>query len=283
MRAIWTGAISFGLVNIPVRIYSAVGETSLDLDMLSKKDMSPIRYARISKASGEEVEYKDIVKGYEIEKGHYVVLEDKDFEKASPKKIRSIEIKNFVLENEIDPVYFDKPYYLEPDKNAEKPYALLREALKKSGKVGIAAYVLRNRERIGMVKVMNDVLILNQLRYHADIRDFNELKLPSAGIIKPGEVEIAIKLIDQLTEKFKPQDFHDTYMEELKKLIEAKAAGKTFRPAGGPEPVEMKDLMETLKASLSASKKEGSRHRPAVSGRKKSSSGKKQQRNKTGS
>src|SRR4051812_36070265 len=132
MRPIWTGSISFGLVNIPVRLYSAVGENNLNFDMLSKRDLSPIKYSRVSLSDGKEVPFKDIVKGYEIEKGEYIVMEDQDFKKASAEKSKSIEIVEFVLEGEIDPVFFDKPYYLEPDKNAGKPYALLREALKES-------------------------------------------------------------------------------------------------------------------------------------------------------
>jgi DNA end-binding protein Ku len=256
MRAIWTGAISFGLVNIPVRLYSAVGESSLDFDMLAKKDLSPIRYARIATSDGKEVAWKDIVKGYEIEKGHYVVLDDKDFEKANAQKTKAIEIVDFVLEEEIDPMYFDKPYYLEPDKNAGKPYALLREALKDSKKVGIAKFVLRNREKIAVVKASGNAIILNQLRYHADIRDYSDLNLPAANIISDKEKEMALKLIEQLTEKFAPEQFIDTYTDELMKVIEAKAEGKTIKSSTKePEATKVKDLMDTLMASLNQSSK----------------------------
>jgi DNA end-binding protein Ku len=265
MRSIWSGAISFGLVNIPVKLYSAVGDNSLNFDMLSKKDLSPIKYLRVSSADGKEVPYKDIVKGYQIEKGHYVVMEDKDFEKANAKKSKSIEIVSFVPEEEIDSIFFDKPYYLEPDKTAEKPYALLREALRQSKKVGIATFVLRNREHMAIIKPEGDVIILNQMRYEADIRDPKGLHLPEAVKVSKPEVEMAKKLIDQLTEKFDPSKFKDTYVEELKNLIEAKAEGKTIEAkTAAPAPTNVKDLMETLKASLEATPK----NRPPVSRKK---------------
>jgi DNA end-binding protein Ku len=265
MRAIWSGAISFGLVNIPVKLYSGAGENNLDLDMLAKQDLSPIRYARIATSDGREVAYKDIVKGYEIEKGRYVVLTDSDFEKANAKKTKSIDIKNFVSEEEIDPVYFEKPYYLEPDKNAVKPYALLREALKKSKKVGIASFVLRNRENLAVLKASGDVIILNQMRYHEEIRSPEGLSLPKESEISSKEVDMALKLVDQLTERFEPEQYKDTYIDELKKLIEAKAEGKTIEVKGeAPQPTRVKDLMEVLKASLESAKSKDRSQRPAV-------------------
>ncbi|MFN3403009.1 MAG: Ku protein [Cytophagaceae bacterium] len=276
MRAIWTGAISFGLVNIPVKLYSASGDNKLDLDMLSKEDLAPIRYAKISTSTGQEIEFKDIVKGYEIEKGQYVILDDEDFKKANARKTRTIEILDFVLEEEIDPVYYEKPYYLEPDKNSERPYALLREALRDSKKVGIANYVLRNKEHIAVIKPMGDVIVLNQLRFHADIRDYNQLNLPGKDILKKNEKEMALKLIDQLTQEFNPSRFQDTYTEELKSIIEAKAKGKPFESkTTAPEPTHVKDLMDTLKASLEAMKDKKPESRPAVkSGKQKAESGK---------
>jgi DNA end-binding protein Ku len=276
MRAIWSGAISFGLVNIPVKLYSAAGDNNLDFDMLAKQDLSPIRYARIATSDGREVAYKDIVKGYEIEKGRYVVLNDKDFEKANAKKTKSIEILNFVKEDEIDPIYFEKPYYLEPDKTAAKPYALLREALRKSKKVGIATFVLRNREHIAVLKASGDVIILNQLRYHAAVRDPSGLNLPGENAISSKELDMANKLIDQLTEKFKPEQFQDTYIDELKKLIEAKAEGKTIEPKGeAPEPTKVKDLMDILKASLDSTKERKPKDRPAAERKTRSKKAKK--------
>jgi DNA end-binding protein Ku len=255
MRAIWSGAISFGLVNIPVKLYSGTSaEHSLDLDMLSKKDMAPIRYARISTASNKEVEWKDIVKGYEIEKGKYVVIEDEDFKKASPEKTNTIEILQFVNEKEINSIYFEKPYYLVPDKGAAKAYTLLMKALEKAGKVAIATCVLRNREHIFSIKPLQDeVLLLEQLRYKDQINeipDMKDIKISTAKVTQQ-EITLALKLIEQLTEKFKPEAFKDTYVETMKKLIEAKAKGKKITtPVAEKKTAAVKDLMSVLKQSL---------------------------------
>lgn len=256
MRAIWSGAISFGLVNIPVKIYSATSSQKLDLDMLSKKDMSPIKYKRVSEATGEEVDYKDIVKGYEYHKGEYVIVTDKDFEKASPEKYRTIDILDFTDEKEIDAVYFDKPYYLEPDKGAAKAYTLLLKALQKSGKVAIARFMIRNRERIAALRPMKDVILLEQLRFASEIRDYNDLNLPKAQKISPKEVEMALKLIDQLSSEFKPEQYKDTYVEELRKIIEAKAKGKEIKMPkhDKQQPAKVTDLMAVLKESLKATR-----------------------------
>ena len=252
MRAIWSGAISFGLVNIPVKLYSGTSaERSLDLDMLSKKDMAPIRYARISTASNKEVEWKDIIKGYEIEKGKYVVITDEDFKKASPEKTNTVEILQFVLEKEIDPIYYEKPYYLVPDKGAAKPYALLLKALEKANKVAIATCVLRNREHIFSIKPMGEqILLLEQLRYASQINEIPDVKSIQAKIT-PQEISLALKLIDQLTEKFKPESFKDTYTDTMKKIIEAKAQGKKIAaPQVEKKAAAVKDLMSVLKESL---------------------------------
>ena len=178
MRAIWSGAISFGLVNIPVKLYTGVeAEEGLDLRMLSKQDMSPIRYARISTATNKEVEWKDIVKGYEVEKGKYVVITDEDFKKASPEKTNTVDIIQFADEEEIDPIYYEKPYYLVPDKGAAKPYALLLKALEKVKKVGIATCVIRNREHIFTLKPLEGgLLLMEQLRYVDEIKERPEVK-----------------------------------------------------------------------------------------------------------
>jgi len=255
MSAIWSGAISFGLVNIPVKLYSGTSaERALDLDMLSKKDMAPIRYARISTASNKEVEWKDIVKGYEIEKGKYVVITDEDFKKASPEKTNTIEILQFVDEKEIDSIYFEKPYYLVPDKGAAKPYMLLMKALEKAGKVAVATCVIRNREHIFSIKALGgEVLLLEQLRYADQINEIPDIKASSTKVTQQ-EINLALKLIDQLTEKFKPESFKDTYTDTMKKLIEAKAKGKKITaPAVEKKTAAVKDLMSVLKQSLQTS------------------------------
>jgi DNA end-binding protein Ku len=211
MRAIWTGALSFGLVNIPVRLYSATSGTGLEFDMLHKKDLSPIRYARVCRADGKEVPYEEIVKGYEYKKGDYVVLTDEDFKKAAPRRTKTVDIFDFVKEDEIDSVYFEKPYYLEPDKGAGKAYSLLREALKKSKKVGLAKFVLRNKEHLAVIKPFGKVVVLNQLRFNDEIRPPEGLDLPGEKVAKGKEIEIALALIDHLTSHFKPEDYKDDY------------------------------------------------------------------------
>ncbi|MBW3538502.1 Ku protein [Candidatus Parcubacteria bacterium] len=255
MRAIWTGSLSFGLVNIPVRLYSgAESGSGLDLNMLHKQDLSPIRYAKICRADGKEVAYEDIVKGYEYQKGDYVVLTDEDFKRANAKKTKTIEISEFTGEDEIDIRYFEKPYYLEPDKGAEKPYALLREALNRSKKVAIAKFVLRNREHIAAIKPVGKALVLNQMRFTSEIREPSGLKLPDEAVAGK-EVDMALALIEQLTEPFIPEDFHDTYTEELEKVVRAKAKGKQPAAKGQePENTQVKDLMAALKASLEQEK-----------------------------
>lgn len=252
MRAIWSGAISFGLVNIPVKIYSGTSaEHQLDLDMLSKKDMSPIRYARISTATNKEVAWKDIVKGYEIEKGKYVVINDEDFKKASPEKTNTIEILQFVNEKEIDPIYYEKPYYLVPDKGAAKSYTLLLKALEKANRVAIATCVIRNREHIFSIKPLaGKILLLEQLRYANEINEMPDVKSIHVKVT-PQEISLALKLIDQLTGKFKPESFKDTYTATLKKLIAAKAQGKKITvPSPEKKTAAVKDLMSVLKQSL---------------------------------
>jgi DNA end-binding protein Ku len=252
MRAIWSGSISFGLVNIPVKLFSATQEQQLDFDMLSKKDLAPIRYARISTSTNKEIPWKEIVKGFEIKKGKYVVITDEDFQKASPEKSKAIDIVQFVLEKEIDPIYYDKPYYLAPDKGADKSYFLLLKALEQSKKVAVAEFMLRNRNHICALKPYKNVLLLDQMRYASEIREVPEISDAKKEKITPKEVELALKLIDQLSEKFNPKAFKDTYVESLKKVINAKAAGKTIAtPAPRKTTADVKDLMSVLKQSLS--------------------------------
>ena len=165
MRSIWTGAISFGLINIPVRLYTAVKDTRPDLDMLHKKDLSPIRYARVCKADGEEIPFSEIVKGYEYQKGDYVVLEDEDFKRANARKTQTIDIQDFVEEKEIDTKLLEKPYYLEPTKESRKAYMLLAQGLKKTGKIGVGKFVLRTREHLVALKPQDGMLVLDQMRF----------------------------------------------------------------------------------------------------------------------
>src|SRR6266540_2683989 len=187
MRAIWTGSIAFGLVNIPVKLYSAVNEHEIDLDMLDKETLAPIRYARISTASGKEIPWKEIVKGYKYDSEHYVVITDEDFKKVNVRKSKAIDIIDFVKEDEIPSIYFERPYYLEPDKGAAKAYALLREALSKSGKVGIAQFVLRNKQHLALIKPYERIIVLNQIRFAHELRKPEGLEVPETEEFKGKE------------------------------------------------------------------------------------------------
>ena len=257
MRAIWTGAIGFGLVNIPVKMYSGTQDSSLDLDMLDKKDHSNIRFQRVSEKTGKEVAWENIVRGYKYN-GEYVILTDEDFKKASPEKSKLIEIAEFVNVDEIDTIYYETPYYLEPEKSGSKAYILLRDALEKSGKVGLGTYVMRSKEAICLIKPHDDVLILNKMRFPEEIRDHKDLKIP-ADKTKPNELKMALALIDQLSGPFEIDKYKDTYADQLMKVIEAKAKGKKITaPTMKVVHSKSKDLMEQLKASLSTAKRKAS-------------------------
>src|SRR6476469_2312408 len=195
MRSLWSGSISFGLINIPVKLYSASKSRPLSFKLLQKHSECEISFQRVCKTNHKTVPYEDIVRGYEIKKGEYVVLEDKDFEKAKMDESREIDIVSFADEKEIDPKFYEKPYYLEPDKNALKAYSLLREVLKKSGKVGIAKFVMRDKQHLAAVKTEDDVLVLNQLRFMDEIRPADELSIPKKKEFSTKELGIAQKLV----------------------------------------------------------------------------------------
>lgn len=251
MRPIWSGSMSFGLVNIPVRLFSgSESHHGLDLNMLHAKDHSPIRYARVCRKDGKEIPYDEIVKGYEWRDGDFIELTREDFEKADVRKTKTIDIKQFADEDEIDTRYFEKPYYLEPAKGAERAYALLRQALEQSGKVALAKFAMRARDNMAALKPIGRVLVLNQMRFPADVRNPGNLNIPDEEA-DDGEVKMALALIDQLSKPFIPEDWHDTYTEELEEIIEEKAKGKTPKAHGkAPQQTKVKDLMTTLKASL---------------------------------
>lgn len=258
MKAIWKGGISFGLVNIPVRLYSGSVTHRIDLDMIRKKDQCAIQYVRVCKADGKEVPWDEIAKGYKKENGDYVVLDKSDLEKAMPEKTQTIDIFEFVLEDEIPAQYLEKPYIVEPAKEATKTYALLREALKKSGKVGLAKFVLRTAPHLGILKVENDAILLIQIRFDQDLRDPFEAKIPKTVKLEKKEIDMALSIIDQLTEKFEPQKYKDTYKEDLLAIIKKKESAKpakksssSKKSAASKEKEEgADDLLELLKASL---------------------------------
>lgn len=257
MRTVWKGALSFGLVNVPIRLYPATRARELKFKLLHKKDLSEIRYARICKADGKEVPWEDIVKGYEYEKGDYVVLSEEDFQAANLKKTKTIEILNFVEENEIDSIYYSTPYYLEPEKGAAKAYHLLCEALKHSKKVGIGKIVLRQHEHIGVIKAQGNLLLLNELRYASEVISPNALDIPKGEKPQKRELEIAVQFIDQLTQHFNPKNYADSYTEEIKAVIEDKAKGHRRKIKKEKEPKRSKvhDIMALLKQSLEQQKK----------------------------
>ena len=254
MKAIWTGSIGFGLVNIPIKMFSAVESSTLDLDMLDKKDLSNIRFKRVNENTGKEVAWENIVRGYLVNE-KYVVLDKSDFEKASPEKTKHIEITQFVEETEIDSTFFEAPYFLEPEKTGTRAYALLRDALQKTGKAGVGLFVMHNREHVCIIKAQNDVIILNRIRFAQEIRSPKELNLPAAKS-KPAELKMAVSLINQLTKPFDVKKYKDDYSDKLLKIIKAKSKGKSV-PFSPLKVVHSKtqDLMEQLKASLSDKRK----------------------------
>jgi DNA end-binding protein Ku len=257
MRTIWKGAITFGLIHIPVQLYTAVHDRRLNLQYLRKDDHCPIGYVKVCKINREEVQKEDIVKGYEYEKGDYVILEDEDFARANVEKSYSIDITEFVPVQEIDPKYYVKPYYIVPDKGAGKVFALFMAALKRSKKVGIGKFVFKTKEHLVAIRPENDELILEMLRFKEEIREPPQEGKKKNVEISEKELTMAIKLIDQLTEKFNPEKYHDTYTEELLKLIEQKAHGKIpKKKISPPKYKKVPDLMETLKLSLKMSSKE---------------------------
>lgn len=260
MKALWKGGISFGLVNIPVKLFSGSVTHRIDLDMIRKKDHCAIEYVRVCKKDGKEVPWDEIAKGYRKENGDYIVLDKDEIAKAMPEKTQTIDIFEFVLEEEIPSQYLEKPYLVEPEKAAAKTYALLRAALKKSGKVGLCKFILRQSEHLGILKVEDDAILLIQIRFDQDLRDTSEIKLPKGITIQKKELDMALTIIDQLTDKFEPEKYKDTYKEELLKLIKkkskepAKKAPVTAQRRKTKTTAKGDDLLEQLKASLKAMK-----------------------------
>ncbi|MBV9349506.1 MAG: Ku protein [Patescibacteria group bacterium] len=264
MRALWTGSISFGLVNIPVSLYSASKERALSFRLLAKDDLCPISYKKVCREDDKPIDQKDIVKGYEVEKGEYVVLETADFKKAGVIQTELIDIKQFVLAEEIDSKLYDKPYYIEPQKKSVKAYALLRDALKKSGKVAVATFIMRDKQHIATIRPDGNILILDQLRYADEVRDPDEIRVPAKADYSKKELDLALSLIDDLTDTFNVKEYKDTFAEELMRIIHAKAKGQLKqikKPVERVQATDVSDILAMLKKSLEKDKKQLARAR----------------------
>jgi DNA end-binding protein Ku len=250
MKAIWSGSIGFGLVNIPVKLFAATESSELELDMLDKKDHANIKNLKVNENTGKEVEWENIVKGYKYN-DEYIVLDDSDFEQANAKKTKMIDIEDFVKIEEIDAIYYENSYYVAPDANGAKAYSLLREALLKTGKVGIATFVIRSKEKLALLRATDKIIILHRLHFAEEVRDTKDLNLPEKGTFKPKELDMAVSLINQLSEKFDITAYKNTYSEELMQLIRQKAKG-IKKPKSKMKVVhkDSGDLMSQLKASL---------------------------------
>lgn len=267
-RAIWKGTIDFGLVNIPVALHSAETSGGLDFALLDKRDFSRVRYRRVNENTGREVSWDEIVKGFAYKKGEYVALSDEDFARANVESTQSIAITDFVDASEISPVYCDKPYYLAPLRNGQRAYALLRETLRKMGKVGIARVVIRTREHLAALFPDKSVLVLNLLRFHDELRDPANLDLPKSGAKSAGistqEIKMAERLVDSMAGKWQPEKYRDEYRNDILKIVEEKvAAGKTksletTQPAArAPQRGKVIDIMHLLRESVKDAEKHG--------------------------
>jgi DNA end-binding protein Ku len=253
MRSIWRGTISFGLVSVPVRMFTATESKELRFHFLHKDDLAPIGYDKVRKDTGEHVDPDDVIRGFEIEKGRYVPLDEEDLDRLDIELTRSIDICDFVDLGEIDPIYFRKAYYLLPDEGAEKPYLLLVRALEETGRVGIAKVVIRNKQHLACLRTLEDKLVLETMYYADEIRKPEKVSIK--GDLRSAEVDMAKSLIENLSESFEPGKYDDTYRKELLQLLRAKAKGQKLPEPSGEEPGEVIDLMAALRESVERTKK----------------------------
>jgi DNA end-binding protein Ku len=262
-RAIWKGSISFGLVNIPIALYPATRREELRFRLLRKSDLSPVNYKRVAEKDGKEVSWDQIVKGYEYEKGKYVVLKDEDFERVDLEATQTVDIQDFVDQEQIDPMFFYKPYYLEPQKGGDKAYVLLRDALKESNKVGIAKVVIKTRQYLAGVKPEDGALVLELMHFADELADPGKLHVPKKTDVGKREMNMAKSLIDSMSSKWNPEKYKDDYREALMDVIEEKveAGGKEIKekPKKAPKPTKVIDLVSVLQKSLdqTGTKKKG--------------------------
>lgn len=270
MHTVWKGSISFGLVNIPVRLFAATEEKDIRFRYLHKTCHTPIEYVRRCPHCNEDVAWEDIVRGYEYEPGKFVILTEEDWNAVQPEARKAIEILDFVNLSEIDPVYFDKSYYLSPDENGEKAYALLRRAMEETGKIAIARVTMRAKASLCAVRVLRDALVLETLFYPDEVRSIRLVpNLPVEADLNEKEVRMAVQLVEHLSAPFEPEKYTDTYREALRALIAKKIEGDEVKVAPTPRPANVVDLMEALQASLEATKKEAPPAKRATRRRKK--------------
>ena len=280
MRPIWKGAISFGLVTIPVKLYAATEEKDIRFHLLHKEDGGRIEMKRVCTIDGKEVAWDDLVRGYEISKGEYVILDPEEIEEAKPESATTIDIGDFVKLDEIDPIYFEKTYYLEPTDVGAKPYALLRRALQESERVAVARVVIRTKERLATMRTYDDTLVLETMFWPDEIRSTGALDLPEGkeASVRSKELEMAESLVESLSDRFKPEDYRDEYRIALQELIEQKMKGeKRAAKRRKPEP-KVIDLMHALRASIDESRGGGKRE---SAGKKKEASGSRSRRRKS--
>ena len=262
-RALWTGSISFGLVNVPVRLYSAVSEHKLHFHFVHEKDESPIGYQKVCKKEDKPVSDKEIIKAFEYRKGEYVYMEDEDFEAARVEGYKTIDITDFVPYAQIDPIYFAHTYYVGPQDGSEKVYSLLVRAMEDSELAGIAKFVMRDRQYLGALRVREGTITLEQLYFADEVRDVDEIK-PKRAKVEKRELEMAQQLIDSFSGEWKPEQYEDTYREALCEVIEAKRKGKEVHVAAQVEEEQPTDLMAALRASVEASRR--GQRRPSRAG-----------------
>lgn len=269
MAAIWKGSLTFGLVNIPVELKTAVRADHISFRLLHQADLSPVKYERICQAEGEPVPWSEVVKGYEYEKGKFVVLTDDDFKAAALEQSKTIDILDFVKEDEIDPRYFETPYYLVPGKGGDKPYALLREAIRQTGSIGIGKIIIRQTQHLAAVKVVGEALVLEIMRFANELVDASEFNFPSREGVRPQELQMAEQLVANLAEPFDPSRYTDEYRANLMRVIKAKMKGKKPKleePEEETPDSGVLDLMSRLRASL----EEGAGKKGAVRAKRKS-------------
>lgn len=256
MRSIWHGAISFGLLYLPVKMYNASVSHRPSFTLIHRQDHCPIQFLRVCSVTGESVTNEDVVRGHEYAEDQYVVLEDEDFERANPRKNQIIDIVGFIEADAVDEKYFDKPYYLEPAEPAKKVYVLLREALKRSGKFGLARFVLRTREYMGLLKAEGQVIVFNRIRFASELRGPEDLDLPEDAQISQQELDMAVRLVDALSIPWQPEQYKDTFVEDIERIIAEKVRGEEPEPVSEEAySVEVTNLFEKLSESLQAAER----------------------------